>query len=52
MFHAAVNGSIVMYNDYNGTVLATEITHSREHSDDFDRWRVMHNNLPRDEFLL
>ena len=37
--------------DDNGNVLANEITHGVENSDDFDRRRVIHNNLPRDNML-
>ena len=51
-FYAAINGSITMDSDDNGNLLATEITYGGEHSDDFDRWRVVHNNLPiRDKIL-
>ena len=50
-FYAAISGSIGMDADANGNVFATEIAHGGEHSDDFDRWRVTNNNLPRDNIL-
>ena len=50
-FYSAINGSIAMCSEDKGNVLATEITHGGEHSDNFDRRRVMHNNLPRDKML-
>ena len=42
-FYATINGS--------GNVFAAEMTHGGEHSDDVDRWLLMHNNSLRDKMI-
>ena len=50
-FCLAISGSAIVDANRSGNILATEMSHGGEHSDDFDRRRVPTNHSPREKIL-
>ena len=50
-FYSSITGSIPLVNDSDGNMKLVETLDGGDHPEDYDRWRVSSNNVPRERML-